>query len=204
MTDPHAIAGDPAAAKQRLRAAFMARRDAIAASEREAAALALAGHHADLPIAPGTVASAYWPIRSELDPRPLMQALFGRGVVTVLPTIPDRDTLGFREWTPGGALVAGKFGTHEPPAEAAERAPDVLLVPLLAFTRSGDRLGYGAGHFDRALQRLASRGVTAIGLAFAAQETAELPVEPHDQPMAAVLTEHGLIDCRPERNRACG
>jgi 5-formyltetrahydrofolate cyclo-ligase len=69
----------------------------------------------------------------------------------------------------------------------------MLLVPLLAFDRAGRRLGYGAGYYDRTLAGLP--GAPAIGCAFAAQETDEVPAGPNDARLAAVATERGIIDC---------
>ena len=82
--------------------------------------------------------------------------------------------LQFRVWAPGSALRRGPLGILEPSPEAGEIIPDILLVPLAAFDRAGHRIGYGAGHYDRTLARLrAARKITAIGLAFAAQEIAD-------------------------------
>jgi 5-formyltetrahydrofolate cyclo-ligase len=111
-----------------------------------------------------------------------------------VPVIPGPGMpLRFREWSPGCRMVAGAFGALIP-AEGAWLEPQVLIVPLLSFDRRGYRLGYGGGFYDRTLERLRSRGATlALGFAFAAQEVAEVPTEPTDQPLDAVLTETGLI-----------
>ena len=75
--------------------------------------------------------------------------------------------------------------------------PDIVLVPLAAFDRAGHRIGYGAGHYDRTLAHLRkSKGITAIGLAFAAQEIAAVPALPHDVALDYVLTETKAIDFR--------
>lgn len=195
---------NPSDAKRQLREALQARRDALPLEERTAAANALAAHAGTLPVRPGTVVSAYWPMRSELDPRPLLSTLRAAGARIVLPALMPGRRLEFRAWSPGTRLVTAAFGTREPPPDAPVLDPEMLLVPLLAFTRRGDRLGYGAGYYDRALARLSARGATAIGLAFAAQEVAELPVEPHDRSLDAVLTERERIDCVPGRVTTCG
>ena len=93
-------------------------------------------------------------------------------------------------------MEAGAFGALIP-AEGAWLEPEVLIVPLLSFDRRGFRLGYGGGFYDRTLERLRARhGVLALGFAFAAQEVAEVPIEPTDQPLDAILTETGLIPLR--------
>ncbi len=129
--------------------------------------------------------AGYWPVRGEIDPRPLLQAL-GRPVA--LPVTGARGTvLDFRLWRPGDRMAPGPFGIPEPTGPTAE--PDVLLVPLLAFDARGNRLGYGGGYYDRTI---AATGALAIGAAHAAQEVAAVPVGPDDRRLAGILTETGL------------
>ncbi|HWK46094.1 MAG TPA: 5-formyltetrahydrofolate cyclo-ligase [Stellaceae bacterium] len=161
-----------------------------AASAAEAVALHAARWLADRP----GIVSGYWPMRTELDCRPLLHGLAaaGRGLalpVVLSPAMP----LGFRRWQPGVALVPGGFGTLVPPPEAETVEPDVLLVPLLAFDRQGRRLGYGGGFYDRTLAALRRhRPVVALGVAYAMQEMPDLPSDALDQPLDAVVTEQGI------------
>lgn len=138
----------------------------------------------------GAVVSAYWPRAGEIDCRPLMHDLAGRGCRVCLPIVVAKSQpLQFRAW--GGTadeLVPGPFGVCEPPATAALVTPQVLLVPLLAFDGRGIRLGYGGGYYDRTLAGLRA---TAIGLAFAAQRVAELPRGPYDQALDWIVTDTG-------------
>lgn len=146
----------------------------------------------DCPPPPGAVVSGFWPLEGEIDIRPLLLALHGRGHPIVLPVTPKRGLpLSFRLWRPGDALVAERFGTMRPIGE--ERSPDFLLVPLLAFDRRGGRLGYGAGYYDRTLPLLSRR--FALGCAFAAQEVPDVPMGPRDVRLDAVATERELIRC---------
>jgi 5-formyltetrahydrofolate cyclo-ligase len=94
-------------------------------------------------------------------------------------------------------LFAGPFQVMEPSPDAPLVTPDILLVPLLAFDRSGRRLGYGAGYYDMVLRdlRASSPAPFAIGVAFAAQEVAEVPTGPRDQLLDAVVTEQGVHRC---------
>ena len=142
--------------------------------------------------------SAYWPFRTEIDPRPLMRRLIHAGARIALPVTPAKgsaEALRFKIWAAGDELHPGAFGVHEPHPGAEAAEPDLLLVPLLAFDRSGGRLGYGAGHYDRALERLrAIKPLRAIGLAFAAQEVDTVPTKTHDQPLDAILTERAFIE----------
>jgi 5-formyltetrahydrofolate cyclo-ligase len=86
---------------------------------------------------------------------------------------------------------------EEPLKGAPEVAPDLLFVPLAAFDRTGNRIGYGAGFYDRTLRQLrAMKPICAVGVGYAAQEAPAIPAEPHDESLDYVLTERELIDCR--------
>lgn len=179
------------AAKARLRLEAMAQRD-VSAVAAPGAGERLAGYAAALPAA--RVVSAYVPMRSEIDPMPLALALAARGAALALPAIEGRRMV-FRAWAPGEPLRPGPFGTREPEGEAV--VPDLLLVPLLAFTAAGDRLGYGAGYYDGFLA--AHPEAVAVGIAYAAQEVPALPVEPHDRRLDAILTEARRLVVRRDR-----
>lgn len=141
----------------------------------------------------GACISGFLPIGTEIDPRPAMAAAARRGPVCVPvidgPGLPLR----FARWKPDIALVKGRFGAAIP-AEPDFVEPDVLIVPLLAFDRAGNRLGYGGGYYDRTLAALrATAPRTAIGFAFAGQEAESLPLEPTDQPLDLIVTETGTF-----------
>ncbi|MDX5932744.1 5-formyltetrahydrofolate cyclo-ligase [Acidiphilium acidophilum] len=176
-----------AVAKVAARAAALARRAGSCGDRGER----LAAHVlADCAPPAGAVVSGFWPIGDEIDVRPLMVALSALGHRLCLPETPKRGLpLVFRHWMPGEALVAGRFGTSHPVGEVV--VPDFVLVPLLAFDRKGNRLGYGAGYYDRTLA--AMPGAFRLGCAFACQEVAAVPVGPHDERLDAVATEIGVI-----------
>ena len=188
--DPHA--------KATLRAAALAARDALSEAQRAQAAQAIAQRGLPMELTAGAVVAGYSPIRSELDPTPLMQRLAAQGARLALPVITARgQSLRFRVWHAGDRLLPGSLGILEPSPAAAEITPDIVLVPLAAFDRAGHRIGYGAGHYDRTLAHLhKSKGFAAIGLAFAAQEVAAVPALPHDVALDYVLTESNLFDFR--------
>lgn len=135
--------------------------------------------------------SGYMPIRTEIDP---LSAMVSHPGPVCVPVIADKDRpLEFHTWHPGCAMVSGAFGAAVP-ASPDRVEPDALIVPLLAFDRRGYRLGYGGGFYDRTLAQLQARGPRlAIGLAFAAQQVTEVPVEPTDMPLDAVVTENDII-----------
>jgi 5-formyltetrahydrofolate cyclo-ligase len=187
--------------KKRLRQEALARRDALDPAWRIEASLAMAEAADALPpVNPGTVVSGFWPMRSEVDVRPLMAALRERGARLALPAILDRTTIVFRELVRGAALIDMGFGTAGPGPEAAVLDPDLILVPLAAFDARGHRIGYGAGYYDRAIARLQASGKDPglVGIAFDCQEVGRVPDEPHDVILPAILTESGL-----RRFRAC-
>ncbi len=166
-----------------------------AAGNAGAAALLCEQAMAAIPLAPGVAVSGYWPLPEELDTRPLLLRLHEAGHSVCLPVVVGRDRpLLFRRWQPGMALSAGEFGVSTPPPEAVELVPSVILAPMLAFDRAGYRLGYGGGYYDRTIAHLRLvRGVLAVGLAYAAQEVAEVPHGPGDQPLDWVVSEHWAI-----------
>ena len=184
--------------KATLRAAALAARDALSGEQRTAAARAVALRGLPIEIAPGTVVAGYSPIRSELDPAPLMLELAAAGARLALPAIAARgQALRFRVFHPGDRLLPGSLGILEPSPAAAEIVPDIVLVPLAAFDPTGHRIGYGAGHYDRTLAHLRkSKAVTAIGLGFAAQQVEAIPALQHDVALDYVLTESKLFDFR--------
>ena len=174
-----------------LRKAALDARDAMEAEARAAASEKLAARGLPFEVAAGAVVSGYSPIRSELDPVPLMQRLAAQGAKLALPAIPGRGkSLVFRAWLPGDRLTMGPLGILEPSPAAAGLIPDIMLVPLAAFDRLGHRIGYGAGHYDFTLAHLRKlKPITAIGLAFAAQEIKTVPALAHDVALDYVLTE---------------
>jgi 5-formyltetrahydrofolate cyclo-ligase len=184
--------------KADLRATALAKRDALSEPKRAAAAKAIAKRGLPLDIAQGAIVSGYSPIRGEIDPFPLMRALAAKGVRLALPAVMARGkTLAFRKWSPDDRLMMGPLGILEPSPAAAELVPDIMLVPLAAFDRSGHRIGYGAGHYDYTLAHLRkAKAIIAIGIAFAAQEIAAVPALAHDVALDYVLTEKQSFDFR--------
>lgn len=181
--------------KQALRRMILVRRDGLDPRYRYEASLAAARKGEAAIAAPqGAMIAGYWPIRSEIDPRPLLSALRGKGARLCLPVVLDRETIAFREFLPDAELVQTGFGTMEPDEYAPLVDPAIMLMPLAGFDRRGHRLGYGAGHYDRALARFAARGLQPllIGMAFDCQEVGHVPNEPHDIALHQILTESGL------------
>ncbi len=196
MTDTYIDPEELARQKAALRARMRATRHDLASQTVDAAnRLAI---HVSTALAPaaGSTVSGYVAMRDEIDPRPCLAALAARGCRIALPTVPDDGQgLIFRAWEPGEDLVPGPFGTSEPSLDAEVVYPDLLLIPLLAFDRTGGRLGYGGGFYDRTLA--AMRGWStfrAVGLAYAGQQVDAVPTGPDDVPLDGIVTETGFLD----------
>jgi 5-formyltetrahydrofolate cyclo-ligase len=185
--------------KKELRRQALARRDALDPQWRIEASLAMAEAAGSIGFDPGIVVSGFWPIRSEADVRPAMFAMRGQGARLALPVVLDRTTIVFRELIRGAPLVDTGFGTAGPGDEAEILDPRIMLVPLAAFDRRGHRIGYGAGHYDRAMAKLHDKGMKPrlIGVAFDCQEVPLVPNEWHDVMLSDVLTESGLRSFAP-------
>jgi 5-formyltetrahydrofolate cyclo-ligase len=142
-------------------------------------------------IRPGMVVASYVALGDEADPALLAHAAADRGAGLALPHVVDRATpLTFRSWTGrSDDLVPGPFGLSQPAADAPAVAPDLILTPLVAFDAGLNRLGQGAGHYDRAFA--AWPQAIRIGVAFAAQEVPALPLDPWDLPLHGLVTDAG-------------
>jgi 5-formyltetrahydrofolate cyclo-ligase len=185
-------------AKAALRRAALERRDVLPAQMRGEAAQAIAARPFPLELPSGTIVSGYMPMKSEINPLPLMRKLAAAGARLALPAIAGRGKpLNMRAYAFGDEFASGQWGIREPRADAPAVEPDILLVPLAAFDRSGHRVGYGAGYYDLTILRLRGiKPVMAVGIAYAAQEVEKIPATPRDARLDLVLTEREVIDCR--------
>ena len=184
--------------KIELRKTAFARRDALPATERQAAAETIAARPFPVPVVPGVIVSGFSPLKTEVNPLPLMRRLAEAGARLALPVVAGRGKpLIMRSYAFGQPLNEGVWGIREPKPDAPEVDPDILIVPLAAFDRRGHRIGYGAGYYDMTIHRLRSiKSVVAVGIAYAAQEVPEVPVTARDEPLDLVLTEQDVIDFR--------
>jgi 5-formyltetrahydrofolate cyclo-ligase len=187
---------NPTEAKRTLRSAMLAWRAGLSDDERrEASDDLLTQFQRERPIDVPTVVSGFWPMKDELDIRPLMFELFNEGCELALPVVVGKgQPLVFRAWRPGDPLEQGVFKTLHPSAKRETIEPDVLIVPLLACDEAGWRLGYGGGFYDRTLRGLrARRKVLALGVAFDEQLVAEeIPHGPDDERLDWLLTDRRL------------
>jgi 5-formyltetrahydrofolate cyclo-ligase len=184
--------------KAALRREALARREALPAEMRAAAAQAIAARPFPIAVPAGAIVSGFMPLKSEINPLPLMRKLADGGAKLALPVVAGKGKpLTIRAFAIGDTLASGVWGIREPKPDAPEVLPDILLVPLLAFDRRGHRIGYGAGYYDMTIAEVRrQKSAVAVGIAFVAQEVDEVPTTPRDARLDLVLTEREIIDFR--------
>jgi 5-formyltetrahydrofolate cyclo-ligase len=139
------------------------------------------------------VVAGYLPIGSEADPAPLVEQARRHGCTIALPWVgATPGVMRFLTWDAATALETGPHGLIQPPADAPECAPDIVLVPLIAFDARCHRLGQGAGYYDRALAMLPS--AWRLGVAWSVQQAPSAPVDRWDIPLHGVVTEREYFE----------
>jgi len=188
--------------KRELRQRLLAERARLPAADRAAAALGAAERLASLPAwAAARTVALYAPVGAELDTAEIARRARAAGKRLAWPRLgPGAQAMEFAACEPE-QLVAGPFGTREPPSGIPALPPGELhlvLVPGVAFDAAGRRLGRGRGHYDATLAALP--GATArVGLAFESQLVPAVPVEPHDARLDALVTERRVLVGDPGR-----
>ncbi|GIV54618.1 MAG: 5-formyltetrahydrofolate cyclo-ligase [Candidatus Kapaibacterium sp.] len=184
--------------KAEIRALKLAERAALSLQQQQQAAIAIAEHLWAQPeylVAPAI--HVYLPIRGEVDTQPIIERAWKEGKRVVVPVVlPGERELQHALYAEDMRLEVGQYGIPQPAEcaflgdrELAELGP-LVLVPLVAFGGRLYRIGYGKGYYDRFLARVPFR---RFGLAYALQYVEDFPVEPHDVPLDAVVTELGVV-----------
>lgn len=177
---------------------------ALAPAERAAAERAIRAALVRLGVfRRGAHVALYLPMRGEVDVRPCLDIARRHGSHLYVPRVVSRRRrqMLFAPWTEGGAQRTNAFGILEPGTAAGARPAiglDTVVLPLVGFDSSGNRLGMGAGFYDRALRRRLDRSATwrrprLIGVAYACQQLPVIPASPWDVPLDLVITERGVI-----------
>ncbi len=181
--------------KCNLRRQLRRMRQGLDAQTRARAATALGETLATLPILADTLHIAtYLAADAEIDPSTGIDKLWEQGKHIYLPVIQQDSSLCFAPWVKGEPLLPNQFGIGEPESGAAlqsAREMDAILLPLVGWDRTGQRLGMGGGFYDRSLEK--AQNVIKIGLAYDLQEVRSLPGEDWDVRLDYVLTESGLL-----------
>ena len=187
------------ARKRRLRTEARKRRDEAAAkSDIGARLIDLFEQHVSLPR--DITISGYYPVGSEANILPLLNALQQKGLDLSLPVVDkSHSPLIFRRWDEATEMQEGACGILEPTPDAASVYPGLMLIPLLAFDRQGNRLGYGGGFYDLSIRSIREQQpVYALGIAFAAQEVTAVPCDKNATTLDGILTEKGVIRVESE------
>lgn len=197
LTLPNDAAHKEAARKVAARKEATLLRKAAFHKYGDGAGLRLADYTAQIrALSAAKLVAGYWPIRSEIDSRPLLLALQAQGMALCLPSTPETGLpLRFHHWDgDGDQLIAGPYGTRQPDPDLPVVLPELVLAPLLAFDANCWRLGYGGGFYDRTLASFDTCGHSAkiIGLAYDEQEAECVPTGPYDRCLDAILTPQGL------------
>lgn len=139
--------------------------------------------------------AGYWAVGSEIPVSALLDRIRAHDIAICLPYFAKRGSaMTFRVWEPIRELEPSPFGFLQPSQSCEEGFPDALLVPMLGFDRSGNRLGQGGGHYDRYLSRHVN--TLRVGVAWSCQEQFDMTMQPWDVPMHAIATEREWIECR--------
>jgi 5-formyltetrahydrofolate cyclo-ligase len=174
--------------RKAMREQLIAARMAIPVEERAKAAAVIAERLAQL-VEAGQIFSFYWPMKGELDFRPLAARLHAQGVTTALPVVVEKQqAMVFRPWAPKAVMRRGIWNIPEPATDETV-LPDITLAPVVGFSDDGYRLGYGGGYFDRTLGALAPRRPMAIGVGLELQRLETIYPMPHDIKLDAIMTE---------------
>ena len=189
-----------------LRAELRARRDALGAAQRIAAAQGLIAQLERIPeFLTDRDVAGYWAVAGELPLLGLMAGLRTRGQRYLLPVVGAARQLSFAAWRPGMEIAANRFGIPEPVVAKREHVQpvelDVVLMPLLGFDRRGNRLGFGGGYYDRSFAFLRERegagSPLLVGIGYALQEVDPIEPMPWDVRLDYIATERELIDLTP-------
>ena len=140
--------------------------------------------------------AAFWPFNGEPDITPLFGPLMETGVELALPVVStgSGNTMQFHAWQAGAALAENRYGIPEPrgTAQVTVSQVDMLIMPLVAYDRHGNRLGMGGGYYDRHLESLRdSPAPLRVGVAYSLQETDSLDNNIWDIPLHAIVNERG-------------
>lgn len=175
--------------KRAMRAHMRAQRDAFAMASD---AVIVPPDDFIARIAPGVIVASYIPVGSEADPTPLAAYARAHGATLALPHVESRaGPMRFLEWSDRDALAPGPFGLRQPDAACPDVVPHIVLTPLVAFDDAFNRLGQGAGHYDRAFARLPD--AWRLGIAWSVQQLLMIDADAWDVPLHAVVTEKGMV-----------
>ena len=135
----------------------------------------------------------YYPVNYEIDDLEILKELEKRKFNISLPVVKKNYSMNFYKWSFKDPLKINKYGIPEPDIKELVY-PDILLIPLVAFDKNLNRLGYGGGYYDRLIQKLDKKKKTLkIGLALSVQQIKKVPIDKHDQRLDYIVTNKYVI-----------
>ncbi|MDA8537588.1 5-formyltetrahydrofolate cyclo-ligase [Candidatus Pelagibacter bacterium] len=141
----------------------------------------------------GTIVGGYFPVNFEVDDIELLKKFEKKKFKISLPIIKKNFEMDFYKWTPTDPLRINKYGIPEPEPKNLV-LPDILLIPLVAFDKKLNRLGYGSGYYDRLISKLSKKKkIVKIGLALSVQQVDKVPINKYDQKMNYIVTNKYIL-----------
>ena len=141
----------------------------------------------------GKIIGGYYPYNNELDCFGILRDFESRKYFITLPKIKKNFQMDFFDWTSKEPLIINRYGIPEP-SSSKSRYPDIILVPLVAFDKNLNRVGYGGGFYDRYIHKIKrKKKFILIGLAYSFQEVKRIPVKKHDMKLDFILTEKNIV-----------
>ena len=139
------------------------------------------------------IIGGYYPTNYEIDDLEILNYFFNKGSTISLPKIEKRNQMQFYKWFKKDPMLINKYGIPEP--KGTNRVyPDILFVPLVAFDKELNRLGYGGGFYDRYIQKISRiKKIVKVGLAFSFQKLKTIPINKHDKRLDIIITEKDII-----------
>tara|TARA_B100001057_G_scaffold335433_1_gene336120 strand:- start:1809 stop:2354 length:546 start_codon:yes stop_codon:yes gene_type:complete len=141
----------------------------------------------------GKIIGGYYPYNNELDCSEILKKFDDKNYLITLPKIKNNFKMDFFEWTPEEPLTVNKYGIPEPTSRKS-RNPDIILVPLLAYDKNLNRVGYGGGFYDRYIKKMKKKkNFILIGLAYSFQKVKKIPTNKHDMKLDFIITEKNVV-----------
>ena len=134
------------------------------------------------------IIGGYYPVNSEMDDLDLLKRFENKNYIISLPVIKKNFNMDYYKWSFSDPLRINKYGIPEP-ANKNIIYPDILLIPLVAFDKNLNRLGYGGGYYDRLIKKFSKKKIIKIGLAFSFQKVNNIPINEYDIKLDFIVTE---------------
>ena len=142
--------------------------------------------------------AGYYPASYEVNILKFLEKASKKKIKISLPVITSSKSMNFKLWTFNEPLFINKFGILEPNKTNKEIIPDLIMVPLVAFDRNLNRIGYGKGYYDRKLKKIKKnkKEIISLGIAYSFQKCVEIPTNKYDYKLDYIFTEQGIISSK--------